>query len=214
MIVSVLNTKGGVGKTTLAINLAVYRTLMKHRVLAINGDRQATLSQAFDQRDAAGHKPAVDNKHIHDGQQLHDHVQLHKGEYDDIIIDAGGRDSSALRAALMLSDVVVVPFQPRSFDVWGVADMDELAVEALAIKPAIRVLAVLNAADPAGSDNQDAADAIADLSSLKYIDTPLVRRKAVAEAAASGRSVIEIRGDDKARGEMIAFATAVFHTIK
>ena len=211
MIVSVLNTKGGVGKTTLAINLAIYRVLMKRRVLIVNGDRQPTLTQAIAQRAAGGFQPSIDDEHIFDGPELHAHIQTHRGNYDDIVIDAGGRDNSALRAALMLSDVIVVPFQPRSFDVWGVNDMSEIATEALAIRPDVRVLAVLNAADPAGTDNDDAAAAIADLPTLTYLDTPIVRRKAIAEAAASGRSVIEVRGDDKARGEMIAFVTAVFH---
>ena len=211
MIVSVLNTKGGVGKTTLAINLAIYRVLMQRRVLIVNGDRQPTLTQAIAQRAAGGFQPPVDDAHIFDGPDLHAHIQTHRGSYDDIVIDAGGRDNSALRAALMLSDVIVVPFQPRSFDVWGVSDMSEISQEALAIRPAVRVLAVLNAADPAGTDNDDAAAAIADLPTLTYLNTPIVRRKAIAEAAASGRSVIEVRGDDKARGEMIAFVTAVFH---
>ena len=151
-----------------------------------------------------------EDAHIFDGPDLHAHIQTHRDNYDDIVIDAGGRDSTALRAALMLSDVIVIPFQPRSFDVWGVADMAELAQEALAIRSDVRVLAVLNSADPAGSDNQAAAAAVADMPTLKYLDTPIVRRKSVAEASAEGRSVIEVRGDDKARSEMLAFVTAVF----
>ncbi len=174
MIVSVLNTKGGVGKTTLAINLAVYRAVMR-KVLVVNGDRQATLTQALAQRSASGFTPAVDDAHIFDGPALHAYIQKHLASFDDIVIDAGGRDSSALRAALMLSDVIVIPFQPRSFDVWGVADMAELAAEALAIRSDVRVLAVLNAADPSGSDNQAAAAAVADMPSIKYLDTPMPR---------------------------------------
>lgn len=209
MIVSVLNTKGGVGKTTLAINLAVYRAVMR-KVLVVNGDRQATLTQALAQRSASGFTPAVDDAHIFDGPALHAYIQKHLASFDDIVIDAGGRDSSALRAALMLSDVIVIPFQPRSFDVWGVADMAELAAEALAIRSDVRVLAVLNAADPAGGDNQAAAEAVADMASIQYLNTPIVRRKAIAEAAADGRSIIETKVDLKARLEMISFAQAVF----
>lgn len=47
-------------------------------------------------------------------------------KFDDIIIDAGGRDSTALRAALVLSDVLLVPFQPRSYDVWALNDIAAL----------------------------------------------------------------------------------------
>ena len=41
----------------------------------------------------------------------------------DIVIDAGGRDSTALRAALVLADHVLIPLQPRSFDLWALNDM-------------------------------------------------------------------------------------------
>jgi hypothetical protein len=81
VIVTVGNTKGGVGKTTLAVQLALARALAGRDVLVVDGDRQA-------------------------------------GKYDDVMIDAGGRDSTALRAALSLSDLLIVPFLPRSVDVW------------------------------------------------------------------------------------------------
>jgi chromosome partitioning protein len=50
-------------------------------------------------------------------------VQQQRNKWQDIIIDAGGRDSTALRAALILSDVLLVPFAPRSYDVWALDDM-------------------------------------------------------------------------------------------
>ena len=61
----------------------------------------------------------IPRRHYIDSAQ----VQQQSSKFDDVIIDAGGRDSTALRAALVLSDVLLVPFQPRSYDVWALEDI-------------------------------------------------------------------------------------------
>src|SRR5688500_9886896 len=69
-------------------------------------------------------------------------------KFDDVIIDAGGRDSAPLRAAVVLSGVWLVPFAPRSHDVWAVEDMASLVDEARSVRDRLRSVAVLNLADP------------------------------------------------------------------
>lgn len=210
MIVSVLNTKGGVGKTTVALNLAIARALAGRSVWLVDGDRQATAQQAIAQRCEAGRSPAVACSHYPDGPMLRAQVQQQGGHFDDVVIDAGGRDSTALRAALMLSDVVVVPFQPRSFDVWGVGDMAEIAKEAISMRDGLRIVAVLNGADANGKDNADAAAAVAEFTPIAYLDTPIGRRKGIAEAAGGGLSVLELTGNEKSKAEMAALVAAIF----
>ena len=120
-----------------------------------------------------------------------------------MVIDVGGRDSSALRAALVVTDVLLVPFQPRSLDVWALADIAQLIQEARAVRDGLRAYAVLNCADPAGVDNREAAAAASDYPDLIYLDTPLHRRKAFANAAGSGLCVSELKPIDvKADAEL------------
>lgn len=211
MIVGVLNTKGGVGKTTLALNLAIARSIEGRDVWLIDGDRQATAIQAIAQRAEIGRKPSVAVSSYTDGKLLRAQVQQQGGKYEDIIIDAGGRDSTALRATLMLANVVLAPFQPRSFDVWGVGDLAELVNEAHSSRDGLKVYAVLNAADPSGKDNAEAASAVADIEGVEYLDAPVGRRKAIADAAGAGLSVLEFTpADAKARVEMRRLVELVF----
>lgn len=211
MIVGILNTKGGVGKTSLALNLSIARAIEGRDVWLIDGDRQATATQAVAQRAEAGKTPALAVSHYTDGPLLRAQVQQQGGKFDDIVIDAGGRDSTALRAALMLADVVIVPFQPRSFDVWGLADLAELAQEAHSMRDGLKVFAVLNQADPSGRDNAEAAQAVAEIEGLTYLDAPIGRRKAIADAAGSGLSVLEYSpADAKARIEIRRLVELVF----
>ena len=212
MIYSIANTKGGVGKTTLAINIAIARAISGREVLLVNGDRQTTADDAIANRAQAGIQPGIACSHFPEGPVLRAQVQQQKGKYDDVVIDVGGRDSSSLRAALVLTDVLIVPFLPRSFDVWAMEDIATLVDEARSVRDNLRAFAVMNMADPgsASSDNRDAAEAIALLPQFQYLPTAITRRKVYASAAGIGLSVLEARPrDPKALYEFLAFIGAI-----
>jgi chromosome partitioning protein len=212
MIVTVGNTKGGVGKTTLALNIAIARALAGKEVWLIDGDRQGTAQTAISIRAEAGQAPGIACATYPDGTTLRAQVQQQRDKYDDIIIDAGGRDSTALRAALVLSDVLVVPFQPRSYDVWALNDIAALVDEARSVRDGLRAVAILNCADPGETsvDNIEAAQAVSGVPQFEYLATPIRRRKAFANAAGQGMSVLEKSGDKKAAEEMSALISALF----
>lgn len=213
MIVTVGNTKGGVGKTTLAVNLAIARALAGRDVWLIDGDRQGTAQTAISIRADNGQQPGIACATYPDGPTLRAQVQQQAGKFDDIIIDAGGRDSTALRAALVLSDVLIVPFQPRSYDVWALNDIAALVDEARSVRDNLRAVAVLNCADPGehSTDNTEAAVAVADVPQFEYLATPIRRRKAFANAAGAGLSVLEQKpADKKAVAEIDALIKALF----
>jgi chromosome partitioning protein len=199
MIVTVGNTKGGVGKTTLAVNLAIARALAGRDVWLIDGDRQGTAQTAISIRSENGQAPGISCATYPDGATLRAQVQQQASKFDDIIIDAGGRDSTALRAALVLSDILLVPFQPRSYDVWALKDIAALVDEARSVRDGLKAYAVLNCADPgeASTDNLEAAQAVAEVSQFQYLDAPIRRRKAYANAAGAGLSVLEATPKDK-----------------
>lgn len=206
MILAVLNTKGGVGKTTVSLNLAAARALEGRDVLAVDGDRQGSLIAALANREDG---PQIVAAHYSEGQILRQQVTMARERYSDIIIDAGGRDNTALRAALMLADLVLIPFAPRSFDVWALDDMAALLAEARAARD-IRAFAFLAMADSRGHDNEDAAGSIPD--GIEYLDAPVGRRKSIADAAGRGRGVLEEASrDPKATAEMRRLVAALFH---
>jgi chromosome partitioning protein len=213
MIITVGNTKGGVGKTTIAVNLAIARALAGRDVWLIDGDRQGTAQTAISLRAEAGYTPGIACASYPDGQMLRAQVKQQAAKFDDVVIDAGGRDSSALRTALVLSDVLLVPFQPRSYDVWALNDIAALVDEARSVRDGLRCLAVLNCADPGeqSSDNAEAAAAVAEVPQFEYLPTPLRRRKAFANAAGAGQCVFEIKPQDsKASAELEALIKALF----
>lgn len=208
MIVTVAHTKGGVGKSTLAFSLAIGRG---GKIWLIDGDRQATCKMAMTLRNQAGRLPFIQCDNLPDGNVLHAQLSARRSQFDDVVIDAGGRDSSALRAALLLSDLVLIPFAPRSLDVWALGDMTAIIKEARKVNPALRAAAVLSCADPSGKDNKDAVEALSDYPELAYMDAPIVRRKSFANAMGMGLSVAELTPKDtKATQELKRLVDIVF----
>lgn len=215
MILTVGNTKGGVGKTTLAVNLAVARALAGRDVWLIDGDRQGTAAAAIAVRAEAGKTPGIACAQYSDGQALRGQVLQQRSKWDDIVIDAGGRDSTALRAALILSDVLLVPFAPRSYDVWALEDMAALVDEARSVRDGLRAFAVLNLADPGtAADNEGAAAAVAEVPQFEYLPTPIRRRKAFSNAGGQGLAVFEmVPKDPKACAELSALTEFLFNIL-
>lgn len=215
MIITVGNTKGGVGKTTIALNLAIARALAGKDVWVVDGDRQGTAQTALTIRAESGRTPMVACSVYSDGATLRSQVQQQKDKYDDIVIDAGGRDSTALRAALALSDLLVVPFSPRSLDVWALADISNLIAEARSMRDGLRAVAILNNADTQGSDNKEAVEALADYPELEFLDIAVCRRKAIANAAGQGLAVTELaQKDQKAIAEIESLYNRVFASMQ
>ena len=205
MILAVGNVKGGVGKTTIAINLAIIWALQSRDVLLVDGDDQATAMAFTELRTRARGEPGYTAVALY-GAAIRTQVRQLASKYDHIIIDVGGRDSVSLRAALTIAHLVLIPVQPRSFDLWGVDQTTELITEARELNESLRAVAVLNAADPQGHDNEDAASLLRDNDALELAPAILIRRKAFPNAAAGGLSVIEY-GDSKARAEFEGLAT-------
>jgi hypothetical protein len=81
-------------------------------------------------------------------------------------------DTSSLRAALTVADILVVPVLPATFDVWSLDPPQELIHEAREINRPLRAIVILNAADAQGRDNEEPAAIIRD---KEGFDTSLIR---------------------------------------
>lgn len=191
MILCSASVKGGVGKTTLAINLTIGLARRKRDVLLIDADELGTALEFSEVRTAKHPDHPTYTAVALYGAAIRTQVRQMRRRYDDIVIDVGGRDSGSLRAALTVTQLVVVPTAPRSFDLWGLDQTTELIQEAREVNDRLVAFAVLNGADAAGNDNEEAETIIGDLKGIKLLSARLGRRKAYSNAAAEGLSVLE-----------------------
>jgi chromosome partitioning protein len=211
MILVAGGTKGGSGKSTVATSLAIMRAAEGRDVLLVDADDQETASDFTILRNERLPGGAGYTSIKLTGSAVRTETQRLVGKYDDILVDTGGRDTASQRAALTIADVFLVPFVPRSFDIWTIEKVSHLVREIRSVNPELKAYTFLNRADPAGPDNDDAAEVLREATDLQLLETPLVYRKAFGKAAAQGLAVTELKPpDEKAMQEMKALFGAVF----
>lgn len=210
MIILVGCEKGGVGKTTVAVNIAVELKKGGSDVLLVNADRQESADDWIEAR-VESKLPAIPFVVVR-GSSLAKQVGDLAKRYTDVVIDVGGRDSVELRQAMSVADVQVMPCVPSQFDLNTMYKMDRLVAEARAFNPELAVFALINQAptNPAQQDTEEARAALADMEHYSTLKATLYARKAYRACGRHGAGVTELNQDPKAVAEVQALHAELF----
>ena len=202
MILTVGGIKGGSGKTTLSINIAVARSLKKERVLLVDADDQKSTMLWSEQRSTLNLKNKITVVHLSGTSILSQVTEMSK-DYDQVVIDVGGRDTASQRAALLVCDIFLTPFRPRSLDIWTLEKLNLLLEEAMTIRTKLKAYSIVNQADPRGSDNKETQKILQEISGLTSLSSPVCQRKVFSNSITEGLGVLEFEPTDlKARKEL------------
>jgi len=172
--------KGGVGKSTLAGNLAVGLSRRGQRVIIIDTDKQQTCVKWGSRRKLLNIEPNIEFATLMakkgGNQEFLDTFRKLEasGQFDIAIIDAGGRDNPELRLSMFVANVLVAPCLPSQADIESLLEFDAMVGEVLAGNPGLKTITVLNKANTGIFVNEVhmARDALSDLDYLS--DDPLV----------------------------------------
>jgi chromosome partitioning protein len=203
-IFTVANTKGGVGKSTTTVQISTGFSLLGEDPWVVDGDKKQTSALLSLTNRLNNGYPGIPATELSNGDTLRAQVRLQASSFKHTVIDVGARDSGALRAALTVTEVLVVPFAPRAYDLWAYEQMMELVRHAQEERT-IQVVPFLNMADPHDGPGSDNATSIADIEAYGFKVAPvrLGNRKAIDRASALGLNVSEYKpADEKARLEV------------
>lgn len=196
MIIVIGGIKGGSGKTTIATNLAVMRSTCK-KVLLVDADEQRSAWDWSQQREAV--EPALLKGSFSivcmGGKSIHSNLSRLISDYDDIIVDTGGRDTISQRSALCVADILILPFKPSSIDIWTLVPIKQILDECLS--PGLLVYGVISQADSLGKDNEEALEILREFENIQAVESTIGNRKAFRNAAAEGLAVCELLPEDK-----------------
>lgn len=196
MIITFGGIKGGCGKSLWAVHAAVIRARAGRRVLLVDADRQHTAATFAEIRAETLGEPDFSTIQL-EGRAIAQQAAKLANSYDDVVIDVGGRDSIAQRAALTVSHRLVSPVVPSGFDVWTIAQLEELVEEARGVNPNLDGITALNKAEPRSAENAEAANYLRERTVLRFReDLTIMHRRAYKRAVGDGRTVVEMKGRD------------------
>jgi chromosome partitioning protein len=207
MIVALLNQKGGVGKTTLALHLAGAWARQGCRVTVIDADPQGSALDWSEQRAKEGGLRLFGVLGLARDTLHREAPEIARG-VDHVVIDGPTRIAGLMRSALLAADLVLVPAQPSPFDGWASGEMLNLIREARIFRPELVARFVLNRCAARTVIARETGEALAE-HDPPVLAARIGQRVAFADAARTGRLVFEVETGGAAARDITALAAEI-----
>lgn len=186
MIISLLNQKGGVGKTTLAVHLAMGLAQKGVRILLVDADPQGSALSWSANREGESPFLVVGIPK----PTLHKEVPKLAKNYDHIIIDGAPRVYDVARSAALASDVILIPVQPSPYDVWATEEIIKIIQDVRSFKDNLKTFFVINRKIHNTIIGREVTEALSGFD-IPVMKSHICQRIGFAESAGEGKTVME-----------------------
>lgn len=197
MIILVGAEKGGCGKSTLAVNLAVIAASAGKDVLLVDTDKQGSAgSWAAIRAEIKGipHLTCITKF----GKGLQEDIRRLSVKHDIVIMDAGGKDSIELRQGMLIANRMLIPSRASQFDAWSLETMNDLVYSARGFNEHLDAMVAVNCAstNPRISETDELRSLVEDLEHLRLADARVCDRIVFRKSIREGLGVTEMTPED------------------
>ena len=196
-IIVIGGEKGGVGKSTIATNIAVEMVAQGAKLMLIDSDPQKTSLNWVDRRNELN--PELNKVFgVSKEGNVREIIKELSTNYDIILLDASGRDSKSLRTALTICDKFYCPIKPSQADLETLPHVCELISIGNDMNERLKSFAIISMASPnyKSNDHAEASETINNLNNyLKLSSSIIMERKVYREALLQGKGVVEMQND-------------------
>jgi chromosome partitioning protein len=187
-VIAVANQKGGVGKTTLAMNMAAGLT-RQGSCIVVDADPQRSATMWIELSDSLREFPA---KVVPAEDKIKKQIIQLQTEFDYIVIDCPPEiKSDSTMSAIEISKVLLIPLLPSPLDLWASTRIEELIKRVQRVNPTISAFVVLNQIEPRSAMSRGMDGALQEIN-IPVLRHRLSRRASYRTAALEGCSVYDL----------------------
>lgn len=198
MIILVGSNKGGCGKSTTVINLAVAFAKEGKEVLIMDADRQSTASRWGNDREYANIQPYIQVLQKYDN--LQPSLAQIKHKYDVILVDVAGRNSREMLSAMLAADLLVCPLQCSQPDLDTLAELNEQVAKATDfngnLRPYIYQTMASTNLKVKDKEREDFKNYVSQFESLKVLGSVNYFRKVYKDTMSEGKAILEYNNEE------------------
>ena len=211
MIIIVGCNKGGAGKTTTATNLAVGLAAKGNDVCLVDADPQRSAARWHQDREEAGHNPAITLVEKRDN--ISQTLRAMDEKFDYVIVDVAGRNSREMITGAAVAQVIVAPHQASQLDLDTLAELQQQTVRIRDLNPDLKVFIyhAMASTNPSvkETEQREFLEYVSQFEEFQPLESISYYRKVYKDVIPIGQSVLEY-GNEQAIQEVQSLIAEVF----